>query len=118
MLKKLAIILTALLLCVDVSVAATATISTVHRQRVPHTDKNGRPLNRFDPKKSFFPIGIWGMVLPDGPDGKYVPWTELAKANFNTVWPTNHDERDLPLAAEAGLQVVFMGKISDDVLNK
>lgn len=124
-LKSIANHLVVVLICLLVLIsnsaeihAASTYISTVHRQRVPHTDKNGRPLQQFEPSKSFFPIGIWGMVLPDGPDGKYIGWDALAKANFNTVWPTNWDDQALALAQDAGLQVVYMGSIASDTLSK
>jgi hypothetical protein len=94
-------------------VAPAATQCTVHRQYVPHTDKTGHILLKYDPDKSFFPIGLWGQVLPDAPGGPYPDWKELVAAGFNTIWPINWDDRAIPLAEAAGMQLVYMGAIDE-----
>lgn len=88
-----------------------AQIESVHRDQVPHTDRQGHILQKYDPAKSFFPIGLWGQVLPDSPGGPYIAWTDIAKAGFNTIWPINWDDKAIPLAEQAGIQLVYMGHI-------
>jgi hypothetical protein len=92
---------------------AAATQATVHREHVPHTDKNGHVLLKYDAERSFFPIGLWGQVLPDAAGGPYPDWKELAAAGINTIWPLNWDDRAIPLAEEAKIQLVYMGTIDE-----
>jgi hypothetical protein len=90
-----------------------AEIVTVHRDHVPHTDRNGHVLLKYDPQKSFLSVGMWGQVLPDAEGGPYPEWKELAEAGFNTIWPINWDDRAPELAEKSGVQLVFMGEISE-----
>lgn len=84
-------------------------IQTVYRAGVPHTDKNGNPLIRYDPEKSFFQIGVWG-----NPYGMFFgvdyDLTPLAEAGFNTMWPwcCHSLEDQLETGRTFGLQVVAM----------
>ncbi|HTL31182.1 MAG TPA: hypothetical protein VL282_18260 [Tepidisphaeraceae bacterium] len=93
--------------------SSRAVIVKNHTVIVPHTDRQGHILTKYDPKKSFFPIGSWGQVLPDSAGGPYVDWKQMAAKGFNTIWPLNWDDRAIDLADEANLQLVYMGKIDD-----
>ncbi len=95
-----------------------AIIERVHQQIVPHTDKQGHILTKFDNDKSFFPIGLWGQVLPDAPGGPYPDWNEIADAGFNIIWPMNWDDRAIGLAEAAKIQLVYMGQINDERAGK
>lgn len=87
-------------------------VQVVYRQGVPHTDKNGNLLMKYDPQKSFLQIGVWGN-----------PWGEvygvnydlkvLTDAGFNTMWPWYGKglERELEAGKQAGLQVIHMGAL-------
>ncbi|HEX8523038.1 MAG TPA: beta-galactosidase [Tepidisphaeraceae bacterium] len=86
-----------------------AAIETVHREHVPHTDKHGHVLLKYDPKQSFFMIGSWGHVLPNGAGGPYPDFKEMTDAGFNTIWPLNWDDAAIPLAEQADIQLVYMG---------
>lgn len=80
-------------------------VQSVHRDVVPHTDKNGKPLTSYDPQRSFFPIGMWGVAL--GYDNSN--WNELKQAGFNTAWPWFDDTIDsLNEGGKSGMQVVLM----------
>jgi hypothetical protein len=93
--------------------ASGALIMKNHADIVPHTDRQGHILTKYDAEKSFFPIGAWGQVLPDAPGGPYVSWKDMAAQGFNTIWPLNWDDRAIDFAEAAKLQLVFMGKIDD-----
>jgi hypothetical protein len=56
------------------------------------TDKTGHILLKYDPDKSFFPIGLWGQVLPDAPAGR-IGMEGARGRGFNTIWPINWDDR-------------------------
>jgi len=81
----------------------------VYQDHVPHTDRQGRQLNAYDPQKSFFQIGAWGVPMPGKIMGEEVDWAELKSAGFNTVWPY-HQPLDVTLKAgeAAGMQIVHM----------
>ena len=89
-------------------------VQVVYRQGVPHTDKRGRPLMQYDPARSFFQIGIWG-----NPIGKIYgidyDLRVLREAGFNTMWPwpMRSLEDQLRAGSEAGLQVVYMGRLKE-----
>jgi hypothetical protein len=82
-----------------------APVQSIHRDAVPHTDKNGRALTAYDAEHSFFPIGMWGVAL--GYDGS--SWNQLKQAGFNTAWPWFDDTIDsLNEGVRTGMQVVLM----------
>ncbi len=94
-------------------------VQTVHRDGVPHTDRNGKRLLRFDPERSFFPIGTWGNSKPGEVQGQTYDWAELKRAGFNTVWPWPYDrEQQLRDAAAHGLQVILMNPPGEEALKK
>src|SRR5690242_6766736 len=82
-------------------------VEHVHSSIVPHTDRVGHVLEKFDAGGSFFPIGLWGQALPDAEGGPYPDWKEIAAAGFNTIWPMNWNDRAIGLAQEAKIQLVF-----------
>ena len=93
-------------------------VQTIYRSGVPHTDKHGRLLMNYDPERSFFQVGIWG-----NPYGKIYgheyDLKVLTDAGINTMWPwfTNVEEQ-LEAGREAGMQVVIMGQIKENVAEK
>lgn len=104
-------------------------IQTVYRGGVPHTDKRGRLLMKYDPNRSFFQIGMWGTspekVWGHADDYKYklltltYDYKLLTQAGFNTVWPWVFDlEASLKLGEKTGMQIVYMREISDELLAK
>ncbi len=87
-------------------------VQVIYRQGVPHTDKNGNPLQQYDPLRSFFQIAIWG-----NPFGKLYgvnyDLTTLTDAGINTMWPWHRPlQQELDAGQKAGLQVVHMGAIN------
>ena len=36
----------------------------IYQDGVPHTDRNGRPLTQYDPKRSFLPLTLYDPVVP------------------------------------------------------
>ena len=79
-------------------------VQVSYRSYVPHTDKNGHPLTEYDPERSFFPIGMWGVPL--GYDGS--DWQQLKDAGFNTAWTWFDNTSDsLEQGFNSGMQVVL-----------
>ena len=92
-------------------------VQTWYVKGVPHTDKNGARLSKYDPAKSFFPIGMWGAPMHDPAKG--YDWAELQKLGCNTVWlyfnyPVN--KNTLNVAGKFGLQMIFMGRRHSDAV--
>lgn len=87
-------------------------VQVVYRQAVPHTDKNGNLLNRYDPQKSFLQIGIWGNPYGEIYGFNY-DLKSLTVAGFNTMWPWygRSLQDQLEAGKKAGLQVVYMGPV-------
>jgi len=84
-------------------------IQVIYRQGVPHTDRQGRRLNKYEAGNSFFPIGMWGAPMPGEYYGSRYDWADLKNAGFNTVWPWNTPAEPAIAAAEkAGLQLILM----------
>jgi hypothetical protein len=84
-------------------------VQVVYRQSVPHTDKNGNLLIKYDPRRSFFQIGVWGCPYGEIYGVNY-DLKVLAEAGFNTMWPwpIGTFEQQLDAGKAAGLQVVYM----------
>lgn len=114
--------------CLIVAVAASAdeienardaqrnlnAIQSVYRNGVPHTDKTGRPMMKYDPQKSFFQIGSWGVPLPGKVYGYEYDWKVLKTAGYNTAWTWGGVPKpSLAAGSKYGLQIVVMGEISD-----
>ena len=84
-------------------------VQAVYRAGVPHTDKNGNLLTKYDAQRSFFQIGVWGNPWGDVYGVNY-DLKVLTDAGFNTMWPwPGHKlEDELARGKEAGLQVIAM----------
>jgi len=91
--------------------SAVGAVQTIYREGVPHTDHRGRPMLKYDARRSFFPIGMWGAPLPAGACGRKYDWQVLVDAGYNTVWPWYKPAADsLEAGAEHNLQIVLMGE--------
>lgn len=90
-------------------------VQVVYRQSVPHTDKNGNLLVKYDPQRSFFQIGVWGNPYGEIYGVNYDLKT-LTDAGFNTMWPWRMRslEDQLNKGRDAGLQVVLMNPIKPE----
>ncbi len=89
-------------------------IQSVYRNGVPHTDKTGRLMMNYDPQKSFFQIGSWGVPLPGKVYGYQYDWNVLKTAGYNTAWTWGGVPKpSLAAGSKYGLQIVVMGEISD-----
>ena len=94
----------------------SAYISDVYSKQVPHIDKNGNVLIKYDENKSFFPIAMWGASNSTEVYGKTYDWNILKEAGYNTVWPWPSENRvaQLDKGAEYGMQIVLMNPINDE----
>lgn len=107
---------------IPATAAPPSAVQTPHREQVPHTTKNGRLLNKYEPGKSFFPIGQWGVPESRVYKGVDYRWRHLVEAGYNTVWPWAmggySSEEQLKQAAEHDLQVVIMRRPSSEALGR
>lgn len=89
-------------------------VQTIYRQGVPHTDKHGRLLMKYDPERSFLQIGVWGNPIRPAYGYSY-DLEVLPKAGFNTIWPWHAytPAERLEAGRQAGLQVVLMEGLSE-----
>jgi hypothetical protein len=94
-------------------------VQVVYRQGVPHTDRRGRVLTKFDAEQSFFQIAAWGNPWGDLYGYKY-DLKVLTDAGFNTMWPwpMRSLEEQLEAGKAAGLQVVTMRAHKEDEATK
>lgn len=83
-----------------------------YRQGVPHTDKNGNLLLKYDPQKSFIQIGVWGNPWGEAYGVNY-DLKVLTDAGFNTMWPWYGKSlaQELETGQQYGLQVIHMGPL-------
>ncbi len=90
-------------------------VRRVYPGGVPHTDRTGNRRTSYDPEKSFFPIGMWGVPVHT-PGGEY-DWNKLRDLHINTVWPYGSSAKPwrkiLDLAGSFGFQVIFMGALPE-----
>ena len=78
-------------------------VQTIYRNGVPHTDKQGNRLMKYDPEKSFLQVGIWGNPIGNVHGYEY-DLKVLTDAGFNTMWPFYTDvEEQLEAGKNAGL---------------
>ncbi len=92
-------------------------VQTVYRKGVPQIDAHGRLLLKYDPNRSIFPIGIWGVPPPGKSYGYKYEWSVPKKAGFNTGWAySNPAENSLKAAGKFGFHVVLMGAKTSKVL--
>jgi hypothetical protein len=87
-------------------------VQVIYRQGVPHIDKNGNRLMKYDPRRSFFQIAVWGNPFGEIYGYNY-DLKVVSDAGFNTMWPWPGHSLDEQLEAgrKAGLQVVPMGAL-------
>lgn len=79
-------------------------VQTVYRGGVPHTDRQGRLRMKYDPEKSFFPIGIYGYA--DDSD-----WESLGRAHYNTITHGIRTPDNFPeLLERYDLAVIWTGR--------
>jgi hypothetical protein len=95
------------------SQAATA-VQLWYVNGVPHTDANGNPMMTYDPKRSFFPIGLWGCPMHE--EGTDYDWKNLRGLGVNTVWSWSYGLDTLNTADRFGFQIIFGGPIAQDTL--
>ena len=89
-------------------------IQSIYRKGVPHTDKTGCLMMKYDPQKSFFQIGSWGVPLPGKVYGYEYDWNVLKTAGYNTAWTwAAPSKSSLDAGKKYGLQIVVMGEIPD-----
>jgi hypothetical protein len=97
-------------------------IQTIYRDGVPHTDKKGIRLFKYDPERSLFPIGSWGTPQSREYRGVDYDWKHLVEAGYNTVWPWPmggySSEDQLAQAAKYGMQVILMRKHDEEKIRK
>jgi len=94
-------------------------VQLVYRNGVPHTDRRGRRMMEYDPERSFFQIGSWGVPEPGQQYDYHYDWAVLTEAGFNTIWPWGGAAIErLDAAQDAGLQVVVMEPESTEVLEQ
>lgn len=99
-----------------------APIQTIYREGVPHTTRHGEILTRYDPQRSFFPIGLWGVPESAERGGVNYDWSRMAEAGYNTAWPWPTggytSEAQLSHGVAAGLQVILMRRPTPDAVRR
>ena len=91
-------------------------VQTVYQSGVPHTDRNGRRLERFDPERSFFPLGLYhawhGEMY-----GHKQSFADFARAGFNCchLWEGQRAGQVADAAAQAGIQLIPHYPTDDEV---
>jgi len=94
-------------------------VQTIYREGVPHTDRRGLPLMKYDPERSFFPISIMNAPTPVA-FGHNHDWQVVADAGFNTIWPwpLMAASDSLEVGKKAGLQILLMNPWAPEVLEQ
>ena len=82
-------------------------LQTVYRNGVPHTDRIGHSLEKYDPGRSFLPIGLY-HALSGQFYGRTYGLKAIANAGFNTVlpWEGQPLDRFLKAANKFALQTI------------
>lgn len=91
-------------------------IQLVYMNGVPHTDKNGRPMLKYDAARSFLPISIYHALETEN-GGVTYKLSDLKKAGFNSAFAWM-GVKPIPMAksaVEAGLQMIFWNPEPDEV---
>ena len=83
-------------------------VQTVYQDGVPHTDRHGVRLGRFDPERSFFPIGLY-HALHGEVKGRRYDFKDYAAAGFNTchLWEGQELVDVADAAKAAGIQLII-----------
>jgi hypothetical protein len=91
-------------------------IQHIYQGGVPHTDRNGNPLAKYDPAHSFFPLSIYHAF--EGQDaGINYRYADLVKAGYNCAftYPAVNQPTALKQAEAAGLQLMLWNPKEEDV---
>jgi hypothetical protein len=98
---------------------AMGAMQTIYREGVPHTDRRGLQLMKYDPERSFFPIGIMNAPTPEA-YGHNHDWQLVADAGFNTIWPwpLMAAADSLEVGKKTGLQILLMNPWEADTLEQ
>lgn len=94
----------------------SAAVQTVYQDHVPHTDPAGRPMAKFDPDRSFFPLVLY-HALQGKHDGIQYELKDDAAAGFNACMPyESQDPRAIADAAGAAKMRVIIHEPSDQIV--
>ena len=114
--------------CLALAVAATAdevqqaldsqrnlnAIQSIYRAGVPHTDKTGRLMLKYDPQKSFFQVGSWGVPLPGQGLRVSIRLERIEGCRLqHRVDLGRSAKASLEAGSKYGMQIIVMGEISD-----
>lgn len=91
-------------------------IQRIYLNGVPHTDRNGQPMMKYDAAKSFLPISIYHAVETEN-SGITYRLSDLVKGGFNSAfaWPGHGAVPLAKSAAAAGLQMIFWNPSEEEV---
>jgi hypothetical protein len=91
-------------------------IQRIYLNGVPHTDRNGRPMLKYDAARSFLPISIYHALETEN-GGVTYKLSDLKAAGFNSAfaWPGVKIVPMAKAAEAAGMQMVFWNPEPDEV---
>ena len=91
-------------------------VQNFYNDGVPHTDRRGRLLKKYDPARSFLPLAIYHALAGDH-HGKRYDLAVLSAAGFNAahLWERQKPEDFAARAGAAGLQVIVHWPKADSV---
>ncbi|HEY2586320.1 MAG TPA: hypothetical protein VGI81_11205 [Tepidisphaeraceae bacterium] len=93
-----------------------AAVQTVYQDHVPHTDRTGRPMERFDADRSFFPLVLYHALQGEHGGIRY-ELKDDAAAGFNACMPyEGQDPRALAEAAEKAKVQLIIHQPSDEIV--
>ena len=90
-------------------------IQKIYLNGVPHFDKQGDLLLKYNPERSFFTVGLWGA--PNGEVyGINYDWQVFKDMGFNTIWPwkTTPTDLSLELGKKYDLQIILQNELSSE----
>jgi hypothetical protein len=104
-------------LCIAQWAEHPAAIQTIYQNGVPHTDRNGVPLDHYDPARSFLPIGLY-HALYGSIKGRNYPLEDYTNAGFNTLhlWEGQHLSDVADAAKTAHLQLIIHGPKDQEIV--
>lgn len=109
------------LLCVPLVASAAwkahpAALQKIYQDRVPHTDRTGKPIEQFDAERSFFPLVLYHALQGEQQGIRY-ELKDDAAAGFNACMPyEGQDPRALAEAAERARVQLILHRPADDVV--
>ncbi|MCE5323639.1 hypothetical protein LLG46_10035 [bacterium] len=91
-------------------------VQTCYQKGVPHTDSSGRMLFKYDPSRSFLPIGIYHFVLNDQSSG-ILGFDYLAASGFNFCHYFEHQQLSdlVDGAVKSGIRLIPHHPTDEDV---